>query len=455
MCPVQYGYVTFMGCIKKVHDTESFIKRAMEIHGNTYDYSLIDYKRSSKKVKILCPKHGVFQQIPNSHLNGCGCNECGRDKTKQANFIGLDEFINRSKKVHGNKYNYSVTKSYKGIRIKVPIFCHRHGIFKQAPQKHLRGQGCPKCARELKHYNELTTESFIIKAKKIHGEYYDYSMVDYKKSCIKVKIICPKHGLFEQTPNNHIRGMKCIKCANEINADKRRSTTQEFIDKARKIHQSKYDYSKLEYVSSKTKIKIICPIHGAFLQIPTAHLRGQGCPKCGLWSLLNTNIFKKRAIKVHGKKYDYSLVDYLNSRSKIKISCSKHGIFEQTPQSHLKGHGCPICLESQGERKIDLYLKRQKITYKREKSFAGCRNKYKLFFDFYIPSLNVCIEYDGSQHYYPVEYFGGKKVFKETQKSDAIKNKYCLDNEIKLIRISYRHKSVEEIETVLKKELHF
>jgi predicted nucleic-acid-binding Zn-ribbon protein len=245
--------------------------------------------------------------------------------------------------------------------------------------------------------------------------------------------------------------MKCIKCANEENGNKRKLTTQFFIRHAQKEHGNKYDYSKTVYTASDKKLKIRCYKHGIFEQIPHAHLKGQGCPKCGLWNLSNTDTFKKRAVKIHGTKYDYSQINYVNARTKVKIGCSKHGIFEQTPQNHLKGQGCPICLESQGERKIGLYLDKQKITYKREKSFTGCRNKYKLFFDFYVPSLNACIEYDGSQHYHPIEYFGGEKVFKETQKSDAIKNKYCSDNGIKLIRIPYKNR--EEIETALKKEL--
>jgi hypothetical protein len=247
--------------------------------------------------------------------------------------------------------------------------------------------------------------------------------------------------------------MKCEKCVFEEKGIKSRLTTQEFIERSRKVHGDNYDYSRTKYITSDKKLKIICKKHGSFEQMPFVHLSAKGCPKCGRWSLLDTDIFKKRAFKIHGEKFDYSQVNYVNARIKIKIGCLKHGIFEQTPQNHLKGQGCPICLESQGERKIGLYLDKQKITYKKEKSFAGCRNKYKLFFDFYIPVLNVCVEYDGSQHYHPVEYFGGEKVFKETQKSDAIKNKYCSDNGIKLIRIPYKNKSSAEIETVLKKEL--
>ncbi len=291
-----------------------------------------------------------------------------------------DSFISKAIEVHGDRYDYSLVEYIKS-RIKVKIRCYKHGIFKQTPNKHLMEQGCPKCARELKHYNELTTESFIAKAKEIHGDKYDYSLVEYKKSRFKVKIICHKHGIFEQTPNNHLMKMKCIKCANEENGDKRRLTIQEFISRSIKVHGNKYDYSVSKYVDTHTKIKIKCPIHGIFKQLPLAHApRGQGCPRCD---------------------------------------------------------------ESHGERAVALFLDSNKIKYKRQKYFKGCKNKRFLYFDFYIPSLNTLIEYDGRQHFYPSEYFGGIPAFNLLKKLDAIKNKFCKDKGINLIRISYKKKNIE------------
>lgn len=245
----------------------------------------------------------------------------------------------------------------------------------------------------------------------------------------------------------------CSKCAIGERANKRRLNIQEYVDKATKQHGNKYDYSQVCYKGNNKKIKIICSVHGPYLQSPYAHLAGKGCPLCGRWSLLNTNIFKERSEKAHGKKFDYSLVGYKNSRTKVKIKCLKHNhIFEQTPQNHMKGQGCPICLESQGEKRICSYLDARKIIYKREKTFKECRDKGLLYFDFYLPDYKTCIEFDGLQHYQPIEYFGGEVVFEKTKKSDFLKNSFCKKIGINLIRISYKIKS-SEIDFILNKEI--
>lgn len=346
-------------------------------------------------------------------------------------------FIELARKVHGLKYDYS-NVLYLNRSTKIDIICFIHGVFKQRPHNHLRGQGCPKCFWESEKYNKLTTDDFIKKAIKKHGDKYDYFHVNYIKSNIKVKILCPIHGLFEQLPNNHLRGMGCLFCAMKESADARRLNTQAFIEKAKKVHANIYDYSITNYTGSSNKIKILCQKHGVFEQNPYSHLSGKGCPLCGRWSLLNTDKFIERAKKIHGEKYIYSSVNYINSRIKVKIICSKHGIFEQTPNHHLKGSGCPVCLESQGEKKISLFLDFYKISYEREKSFKECKYKNPLFYDFYIKDLNICIEFDGLQHFIPVEYFGGEETFKKIKECDSIKTEFCNNYGVKLLRISYK-----------------
>ena len=202
---------------KKV-TTETFIEKAKAIHGDKYDYSLVDYKNAKTKVKIICPVHGVFEQTPNSHLNGRGCSKCKPDKISKKLSFTTEEFIKKAKEVHGDKYDYSLV-DYKGICEKVKIICPTHGIFEQFPNNHInQKQGCPVCKRKESlqkrtgKTKKLTTEEFIKKAKEIHGDKYDYSLVDYKNSHIKVKIICPIHGIFEQTPNNHLNGQDCPSC---------------------------------------------------------------------------------------------------------------------------------------------------------------------------------------------------------------------------------------------------
>ena len=190
-----------------------------------------------------------------------------------------------------------------------------------------------------------TTQEFIKEANIVHNK-YDYSLSVYNTNNTKVKIICPIHGVFEQTPVKHILGKQCCpKCSNIKLHDIQRKDKNTFILESKNIHKDKYDYSLVDYVNNRTKVKIVCPIHGVFEQTPINHLKGKGCRYCGGTSKLDTNLFIYNAKKTHNNFYDYSLVDYLDSRTKIKIICPIHGVFEQTPNNHLsKEQGCFDCL---------------------------------------------------------------------------------------------------------------
>jgi hypothetical protein len=280
--------------------------------------------------------------------------------------------------------------------------------------------------------NKLTTKIFVDRCVKKYGDEFDYTLTKYVNQHTKIKIICKVHGEFEQTPNAHIRWGKCPKCNN-----KKAKTLNDFIDESNIAHNKKYNYELVEYKNNKTKVKIICPIHGIFEQTPLAHTRGQGCKKC---SIVNQRKDEKTFIIqsniLHGV-YNYSLVKYVNAHKKVKIICEKHGVFEQSPNRHLRGDGCPICRESKGEKKISKILEGNKIIFIRQKKFDDCCDKRKLPFDFYLPEYNMCIEYDGRQHFESVVGFGGDEEFSKTQKHDKIKNEYCKENNIKLIRIKY------------------
>ena len=156
----------------------------------------------------------------------------------------------------------------------------------------------------------ISTEYFINKAREVHGKKYDYSKTNYVDAKTKVCIICHKHGEFWQTPSNHLNGQGCPKCGIESRQKTQSSTKDEFVKKAREVHGGKYDYSKVDYVNNSTKVCIICPKHGEFWQIPSNHLKGQGCPKCGIEARKEsrsstTEEFIKKAREVHGDKYDY------------------------------------------------------------------------------------------------------------------------------------------------------
>lgn len=226
-------------------------------------------------------------------------------------------------------------------------------------------------------------------------------------------------------------------------------TTEQFIEKANIIHNNKYDYSLTKFINTKTKVKIICPIHGEFEQSHNKHLSKKGCPKCGFISRCklatsNTETFIEKAIKVHGEKYDYSNVNYVGKENKVEIKCNKHGIFKQTPHNHLAGNGCPICKESKGESIITNFLNENKINFIPQKRFSECRNILPLPFDFYLTDYNTCIEYQGIQHFEPRSKFGGDIEFEKRIKCDKIKFDFCQKNQIPLLIITYKD-NIDEI----------
>jgi len=300
----------------------------------------------------------------------------------------LEQFIDEAIIIHGGKYDYSKV-NYKGSIDKVTIVCKIHGDFLISPQKHLIGQGCKIC----NGYTSFDQQSFLESANNVHGSLYDYSktIIISKKS--KVKIICKTHGEFEQLPSSHIKGHGCSKCAQIARTQSQRYTTKEFIESVTKIHNSKYDYGKVVYINSQTKVEIICPIHGSFQMKPNSHYNGQGCPKCGRISAnkniaLDYSVFLDRAEQVHNNRYTYQEESYTNYTTKINIYCSEHGYFKQTPHSHISMKtGCPKCGYLRGSKLIqkswdtvhDLFLVAHGNKYEYEKgSFVNVSKKMKI-----------------------------------------------------------------------------
>lgn len=283
----------------------------------------------------------------------------------------------------------------------------------------------------------MNREQFIDKAKKIHGDKYDYSKVDYKGCQIKVCIVCLKHGEFWQTPNNHLNGSGCPKCTKYRN----RYTTEEWINKAKLIHGDKYDYSKVNYINSKTKVCIVCPEHGEFWISPDNHFIGQGCPKCRYIkssSAIRKNLddviddFKR----IHGDKYDYSKVAYKNNKTKVCIICPEHGEFWQTPDNHMKGKGCPHCAQSKLESSTRDFLVENGVKFVEQKGFDWLRYKNPMKLDFYLPEYNVAIECQGIQHFESFKHFGGDDGLKYNTAKDIKKASLCSDNNVKLLYYS-------------------
>lgn len=294
-------------------------------------------------------------------------------------------------------------------------------------------------------HNKLNTEQFISRSTEIHNNFYDYSLVVYENNTTKVKILCPEHGEFEQSPKNHLKGSGCKKCGKNKYINSRKTTTLEFIEKSKEIHDNKYDYSNSVIDGVKNKVKIICPIHGQFQQEAYKHMSGHGCKRCTIidnshFIKMNKEYFISKSKEAHIDLYDYSNSIYSGAKELIEIVCKKHGSFKQSAGVHMAGHGCPSCSQSKGEKEISKTLKYIGIEFEEQKTFSECLNHRTgrvLKFDFYIPSKNLLIEYDGEQHFKAIDFFGGIKELENRQNLDKIKNRYANDNGFKLLRIPF------------------
>lgn len=421
---------------------KEFLERARKVHGDKYEYNDFVESTVNDKIKILCPIHGEFEQTIYAHLRGQGCPKCIGERRGYT----TDDFIREAKKKFGDKFDYSKTH-YENKRKKVCIMYegfksddNPNGEFWQLPIVHLKSiTGLPFIGNRGRKYGEFTnietikkkTIEFIEKVKKAHGDKYDCSKAVYTGCMQKVKLICPIHGEFEIRANNVVRGHGCPKCGNIIAL-----TKNEFIEKAKKVHGDKYDYSKVEIKKTDDKVCIIChekdengKEHGEFWQTVSKHLNSSGCHICAKNKKLTNESFIEKAKQVHGDKYDYSHVNYINSRTKINIICPIHGEFYQSPISHLNGATCPYCNESHLEEEISLFLTNNGIKYERQAKFPNIKFKKELPFDFFIPSKKVIIECQGEQH------FEKSKIFKDEYRftKDRIKYNGCLKNGFKLL----------------------
>ena len=268
-------------------DKNTLLEKSKELYDGKYDYSLVgDSFRTKEKLYIICPEHGVFEKTYEKHINSKqGCPKCsGKFRYNTETFI--EECLKQD-----DIENLSFDNiEYINNKTKVKIYCHHknengneHGEFEITPGHFLSGERCPKCRYIKSSANKRRSiEEVISEARKIHDNKYDYSNItEYKNDRIKYPIICPEHGEFLQTMNNHIKGKQgCPICSRNKNSIDRTFTTEEYIEKCKIRHGDKYDYSKVEYTKSENKVTIICPKHGEFSQAARNHLMGQGCPKC-------------------------------------------------------------------------------------------------------------------------------------------------------------------------------
>lgn len=366
--------------------------------------------------------------------------------------LTLLDFISKARAIHGDKYDYSKSV-YVNSRTLLCIICPIHGEFWMKPNLHIMGNrcGCPMCSKSHK----IDTKEFINRAMSKHGDKYDYSDVKYVCAEKKVRIICKKHGVFEQTPAAHLVGQGCPICANKRKGCSRKMSKAEFIEKAKKKHGNKFEYSKVDYENNRTKVLLTCnTCKKDFLTTPDSHLVGHKCPWCSK-KKKTTEMFVEELKSIYKDSFIYNDVVYKKSTIPVSLTCKKHGAFKQTPSKLLSGYGCPFCFTvSKGEKRIISYLDDKDIEYVRQKRFTSegllCSNKY-IQVDFYLEQLNLIIEYNGIQHYNPVDRFGGEEQLARQQERDFALRCFCDKYNINLIEIKYT--DYDKIEEILNKKL--
>lgn len=404
---------------------EDYIKKCNEKHNYRYSYSLVVYENISTRIEIICNHHGIFKQIAKNHKDGQGCPKCaGRG-------LSRNEYI---KECNRSEYDYLYIGNSQGYI----IIRNRNNdlIYRQSYKHHLSG----------KTPTQIEKKSLFKKLSKLHNNKYSYhSDKDYLYNTDRIILIDKEsNDEFRYRVDRHLSGME----PNKV-------TLNRFIIKSNNIHNNKYDYSKVRFDNIKDKVKIICPKHGQFKQCISNHMNlGNGCPECAHNTKWNTNKLAEELNKIHFNKYDYSLLEYNGIMKKIKILCIEHGEFIQTASKHLSGQGCPQCsYTSKGEEYIKEYLENNNIKYIQQQGFDDCKHINKLNFDFYLPEMNLCIEFDGIQHFKPVDFFGGKEEFIQTKLRDKSKNEWCNENNVELVRIKYNE--ITKISNILDKKLYF
>lgn len=365
-------WFTKAGIIKSTAPKEiklqNFLNKALLVHGDTYDYSAVDYTVATAKIDIICKVHGVFSQRATNHLaKGYGCPICAGNAKSNTS-----DFITKAKLIHKETYIYDKV-DYVASNIHVLIGCSIHGYFSQEANSHLQGRGCPECAiSTVANKRMLSADEFLTRSIRLHGDKYDYSKTIYRGCNSILNIVCKQHGEFSQTAGNHLSGHGCSICAG-VN----RRTTEEFISEASNRHNSFYSYSKTEYIGCDNKVLITCPDHGDFWQVAKKHLSGQKCPLCykpnlttrGLYILYSTtlqcykigitNNVGNRITRLRSQGETFALINFYD------LNNNEHAMkLEKILHQHFKDKQCKEFLETDLDGKTELFnLNEEDIQY--------------------------------------------------------------------------------------------
>lgn len=371
----------------------------------------------------------------------------------------LDEMSNRNIIVEKNKYL--------GMSLEIPCECLVCG-YRWNPRASyvFKTKRCPKCSKAKAHEKLKKPFSYYeTKAREIFGNRYLYNEASFIDSKTPMEMVCKVHGMFRMSMCSHTRKTRpagCNLCGNESIAKSRSISHAQYIDKAKKKFPQ-FNYSKTTYISSSEKVTIICKKHGEQEVNAGEFLTKSkyGCPDCAQEHGNHTQVEKAKIIffkKVSRMfpEYDFRKFEYTHSKVSGLVKCAKHDYWEARPVDLLQGRGCPICSGSKGEERIAKYLYGQKVHHLPQKTFEGCIYKTLLRFDFYLPEQNMCVEFQGHQHYQIVQFGGcslehAKREFNLGQKRDQIKRDFCKENNIKLLEIPYWE--FENIEQILNKSI--
>lgn len=420
---------------------EEFINNARKIHGDRYSYgSEID--KVGSKFKVTCPDHGVFYITRSNHINNKqGCPICAKEYkiTKHQEYIR--KLLERSAESHTIKYDYSQINLDESVKAKQTVICPYHGKFTVTLDTHINtNSDCPKCVK-LHRYN---TEEFIDLSKKKFPNKFIYDNTVYVNNSTNVNIKCKIHGLINIKPVVHLRSdYGCQKCAVESVAKQSRLDNTEFLNRANKIHNDKYDYVKTKYINAKEYVIITCHKtnvlgveHGDFQQKPHNHLNGEGCPKC-LGKHKTTEEVVHTMKQKFGDLFDFSKFEFLGDKMNSIIICKKHGEFKKSYRYMMNSkHGCNKCEKQKYYYENNLYeFIRNKFKHLdverniRPDWLKNNKSGKNQELDIYIPSLKIAIEYQGRHHF--LDIYGNNNL-KHLQDLDLEKFNKCTELGIKL-----------------------
>lgn len=405
---------------------EEFNSKMVENYGDTLDTSHFIYTRYNGRGVVTCPVHGEYEVSAQNLLKGFRCSKCYHVSQTGKYKDGIETFIRRAQEVHGDKYDYG-RAVYRGAKRKLTIVCPEHGAFEQEAWSHLSGRGCALCGdARIGELTRLSHDEFVERAKSVHGDTYDLSLINYDGMGKKVKVVCKVHGTFSVRAGNFIyKKTGCSRCKNLKTSERSRRSLQSYAEACSVKHGGRFTYVDLTYKNSAAYLTIVCHQHGEFQQLARDHLRGVGCVKCSK-PVFDQQSFLRAASTTHDEKYDYSNAVYVSAFEKVKIVCPEHGEFLQAPTYHVnQSHGCPRCARvgpSSGQLEI--------LEFLRGKADAICEfplvdSKKRL--DIFIPSKNLAVEYHG--------LIWHSTAFATDRLKDSVKHKEAESSGIRIIHI--------------------